>query len=389
MKKIIDNSKFLMHEKHSRRYHNMENKNELMLGCADTDFKFSNTIKDTLIKIANNGDLSYSFFDKQINEAVSKWYKKYNLNLEDENIIIGSGVMHLIQVVLSIICSKGDGVIIQAPVYAPFYEVIKIKELKVYENHLKYNEKNGKYTFDLENFEELAKKPETKALILCSPHNPIGRVWNKEELSKLSEICLKHNIFIISDEIWSDILFDCEHIPIFNIEKAKMNSIVLNSVGKSFNLGGAHLGYGISQNKDFIEKMKINLRSQILYASSNYVSSKILIECYTNSEALVWLEDYKSFLKSNQEYFYNEITKNTNIIVTPAESTYVVWLNFKHVASNCDEVKARMKKINICGSDGNQFCTTQNLFYRLNVGTNKSNLKILVERIIAEFKNNV
>ena len=319
MVKLIDNYKYLKANGLSRRYCGHTDPKAICLAVADTDFQFSDVIKHDLIKVIEAGDLSYSFFDHELLAAINIWYKnKYQLEFNDDQFIVASGVMHLVQLTLDTLTKPGDQVVIQDPVYGPFHSVIERKGLVIASNDLIYDYKNNCYKIDYKNLEMLFSQPATKVFLLCNPQNPTGECWDRQELSKMYELALKHDVFIISDEIWESIVFNGGvHHPIFTVNKHKENCIVLNSGGKTSNLGGAQMAFGICYNQSLLERIKITLARQIDYATTNYLSFHLLKSGFSQPEAWGWNAEYVKLIESNQNYLAQELHNKAKIKVLP------------------------------------------------------------------------
>ncbi|AHF57233.1 aminotransferase class I/II-fold pyridoxal phosphate-dependent enzyme [Spiroplasma eriocheiris] len=387
MKKLVSNHEFLCEHHTSRRYEGMKHSYDLMLTCADSDFKIPLAMQEDLIKVIKEGDVSYSFLDNQLLEAINTWYtKQYNLSFAREELIIGSGVIHLMQIALEVLTKPGDGVIVQPPVYDPFYEIIENKDRKIIMNHLLYDEEQQYYTMNFLELEELMQQH--KVMILCSPHNPVGRIWKEAEIAQLLSLAAKYNVFIISDEIWQDIVFsNAHHHPLFSFNSPAINQVlVLSSQAKTYNLGGAQIGYGLSYNRDFIVKMHHELTRSIHYASTNYLSAKMIISGYLNRDNYDWLAAYKTTLEENYHYLVSELEKATNIKVTRIEGTYLGWLNMSKVVKTRTELEQKLDSAHIHAINGSVFSPISDLFIRVDFALDKKTITEVARRLIDLFK---
>ena len=387
MNKILkDNHKYLQNKKNkSRRYSASRSDSSIMMGCADTDFEFCDAIKEQIINIVQKGDLSYTFFDDEFFSVVKSWYEKVHhiKDLEFENFINGSGVMHLIQVALDTIGQPGDRVIVQPPVYGPFYDAIAKKGMFAIHNNLVYNKNDNQYYMDFKDLEEKCQLDGVVAILLCSPHNPIGRVWNKDELTKVKEITHKYGVKIIADEIWCEIVWPgIEFKSMLDIDPT---AVIMHSVGKTFNLGGARLGFALSRDKHLIKKMNRNLERTILYASANYLSYNMLLAGYTKPGAMKWYIAYRDQLRDNFYFLKENIEKYTDIKVVVSHGTSVVCLDMSAYCKTEEEVNKIFEKMNIFGSEGSIFGDNFDLFFRLEIGFCEVILKELINRFKEEF----
>ncbi|MFY9094443.1 aminotransferase class I/II-fold pyridoxal phosphate-dependent enzyme, partial [Aliarcobacter butzleri] len=213
-----------------KKYFGYEDLNPLWV--ADMDFKTPSFINDAIIKAASNSLYGYSVDTPELYTSIINWQKnEHDWQIEQKDIFMINGVVPAYSACIEAFSEIGDEVIVQTPIYPPLFKCVTANERKVVINELK-KDKNGYYTMDLEDLEKKITS-KTKILVLCSPHNPVGRVWSKEELEKLANICIKHNITIVSDEIHSDITFK-KFTPLASISKEIANqTITLNSAGKT------------------------------------------------------------------------------------------------------------------------------------------------------------
>ena len=224
------------------------------LWVADMDFKTPDFINDEIIKAAQNASYGYSVESDGLFQSIISWQKnQHNWNIAKEDIFMINGVVPAYSACIEAFSEEGDEVIVQTPIYPPLFKCISANNRQVVINELKND--NGYYTMDLEDLKSKIT-PKTKILALCSPHNPVGRVWSKEELEKLADICIKNDIIIVSDEIHSDITFK-KFIPLASIsEKIAQKTITLNSAGKTFNIAGLNCAYAISKNSFILDRFK-------------------------------------------------------------------------------------------------------------------------------------
>ena len=191
----------------------------LPLWVADMDFKTSSYVEDALVKRAKDAIFGYSEVESEYFESVAGWMKKHHAWSPEESWLIKTpGVVFALAMAVKAYTDAGDNVLIQQPVYYPFEEVILDNARKLVVNELVQSE-SGKYAMDYEDFEQKIITENVKLFILCSPHNPVGRVWTKEELAKIGDICLKHNVIVVSDEIHSDFVFQKKHTVFTTVKK--------------------------------------------------------------------------------------------------------------------------------------------------------------------------
>jgi len=309
----------------------------LPMWIADMDFKTAPEIIEALQNRISHGVFGYTQTPEHFYISIQKWWKKrYQLAIEKESIIPVSGVIPALSAAIRSLTEKGDQIIIQPPVYNHFYNSIQNCEREIVENNLIYN--NGSYSIDFEDLERKAANPGTKLLLISNPHNPVGRVWTKEQLLNIASICQKHNIIVISDEIHCDLVFSSEkHIPFASLDHQwAKNTITLASVSKSFNLAGLQVGYIFTQNAAFLNGIKSILQMQEMELLSPFAIES-LIAAYDKSEK--WLEDLKEYIYQNYIFLAQFITSELpQIKVVPLQATYLVWLDCSALKVSSDQI---------------------------------------------------
>lgn len=352
------------------------------LWVADMDFKTPKVINDAIIKRAEHGIYGYAKPSKNTYKLVQNWMKKrHSWDIDTSWIKFVNGVVPAYSAAIEAFSDIDDEIIVQTPVYFPLFKSIKANKRKLVKNSLK--EKDGYYTMD---FEDLKSKitPKTKLMVLCSPHNPVGRVWDKGELKTLGEICLKNNIMIVSDEIHADLVFK-KFTPMASISDEISNiTLTLNSPGKTFNIAGLNCAYAISKNKKILEKFEKEVQKREI-ASINVFGFTALEAAYTYGEH--WLEELLVYLKSNinftKEYL---ISQDSKISFFEPEATYLLWLNFKNFSNNHEKVKQKLlKEAKVALNDGTSFGIEGKGYFRLNCATTKANLENALSKIVTYF----
>ncbi len=354
------------------------------LWIADMDFKTPSFITEAIVKKAEESLFGYSFIDDTVFDSVIDWQKRRNnWDIKKEQIYFLPSVLVGMSLALECFTKKGEGVIIQTPVYPPFSSIVKDNGRKLITNPLKL--KGDRYEIDFDDLNTKIDK-DTKMLFLCSPHNPVGRVWSKEELKKLGDICVKNNILIISDEIHSDLVYK-EFTPIASLSSTiANNTITFNSPTKTFNIAGLKIAYAHSSNKDILETLKAKVNS-LHIAEINTFAPEALKSGYINGAE--WVDNLNSYIYENYKYLKSFINKELPFIkVGELEATYLVWLDF----SKCDisHKQIREKLINgakIVLNDGLTFGKNGNKFFRINIALRQNSLKDALNKLKNEFNN--
>ena len=353
------------------------------LWVADMDFKTPSFINDAIINAAKNSLYGYSIDSDEIYESIINWQNtQHSWQINKEDIYMINGVVPAYSACIEAFSEIGDEVIVQTPIYPPLFKCITANDRVVVVNELKKDE-NGYYNMDLE---DLVSKitPKTKILALCSPHNPVGRVWSKDELEKLANICIKHNITIVSDEIHSDITFK-KFTPLASIsQKIANQTITLNSAGKTFNIAGLNSAYAISKNKDLLNKFKKIAQKREINSINffGYIATKA---AYDNGA--IFVEELKKYLLSNIEFTKNYFEKNNiKISFQIPEATYLLWLNFKQLNLPHNTIKnILLKKAKIALNDGVSFGSNGDNYFRLNLALSQKALEIALSQLSKEF----
>jgi cysteine-S-conjugate beta-lyase len=363
-----------------KKYFGYEDLNPLWV--ADMDFKTPSFINDAIIDAAKNASYGYSIDSNGLYQSIINWQKnQHNWEINKENIYMINGVVPAYSACIEAFSEEGDEVIVQTPIYPPLFKCVNANNRKVIINELKND--NGYYTMDLEDLESKITA-KTKILALCSPHNPVGRVWSKEELEKLATICLKHNITIVSDEIHSDITFK-KFTPLASISKEIANqTITLNSAGKTFNIAGLNCAYAISKNEEILDKFKQIAQKREIQSINffGYISTQA---AYDNGALFV--EELKKYLLSNIEFTKDYFKKkNMKIDFNIPEATYLLWLDFSKYNLSHNEIKnILLTKSKIALNDGVSFGSNGDKHFRLNLALSQKALEIALNQLSKEF----
>jgi cystathionine beta-lyase len=354
------------------------------LWVADMDFATPECIRKAVIKRAEHEIYGYSLKPDAYFSSIQTWLKnQHNWNVSKENIDFSPGVVP--GLVLSILAytQPGDKIIVQTPVYFPFFISIEGNEREMLINPLKEND--GYYAMD---FDDLKSKidSKTKMILLSSPHNPVGRVWNKEELEELANICVQNDIIIISDEIHADLVFaPNKHIPIASIsEKAKQQSITFMAPSKTFNMAGLSTSFVVIENKILLKKYNAILSSFHLYMGN--VFGNVATEAAYN-QGHEWLSQMMKYTEENIDFTTEFFKKNLHQLhFQKPEGTYLLWIDFKALEMNDSELKEFMvHKAGIGLNQGIIFGENGSGYMRMNVACPRS----ILEKALIQLKNAV
>jgi len=378
--KIVDRSKY-----HSVKWDELETvfgaKDVLPMWVADMEFKSPKPVIEAIKKAAEHGIYGYTSRPDSYYQAIIDWIeKKHHWKVKKDWLAYSPGVVPGLSFIIRAFTQPGDKVIVQPPVYYPFFQAIECNGCHIVNNPLKVE--NNKYVMDFEDLEKKIDDPRIKILILCSPHNPVGRVWQKEELSRLGEICIKYNLMVVSDEIHADILFTgYKHTPFASISRGfAQNSITCTAPSKTFNLAGLQTSTIIIPNKKYYEIYN-NMLNSLGLKENNYFGLVALEAAYRCGEE--WLNQLLFYLNENLEflikYFKERIPK---IKVIKPEGTYLVWLDCRQLGFNTKELNNLIiKKAKVALDDGYWFGKEGEGFMRINIACPRPFLKEGLERI--------
>lgn len=300
--------------------------NVLPLWVADMDFQTAPGIIKTVVETAAHGIYGYTETKEDYVQAAINWYeKRFGITYSSEWLIKTPGIVFALALAVKAYTNPGDGVIIQTPVYYPFYEVIRDNDRKIIENPLVNTD--NRFTIDFEDFENKIVAEKVKLFILCSPHNPVGRVWKKEELERLIAICKKHHTIIISDEIHCDFTYEgYTHYPTLKVGTNYADGIIVcTSPGKTFNIAGLQVSNIFIPNRELRARFQKELNASG-YSQLNTFGVKAGKAAYETGEA--WLEELKRYLKENLEFVRSFLAEYLpEIKLTEPEGTYLIWLD--------------------------------------------------------------
>jgi cystathionine beta-lyase len=362
----------------------------LPLWVADMDFRTCPAVTQALIKSAERGIFGYSECKEGYFQALKTWYEnRFDWNLKSEWLVKTPGVVFAICAAIRALTKEGDAVLIQRPVYYPFSESILTNNRRLVNNPLVYSD--GKYSVDFKDFEEKIVRNKVKLFLLCSPHNPVGRVWTKEELVRMGDICVKHNVLIVSDEIHSDFVYADYHHHVFASLKSEYleRTVTCTAPSKTFNLAGLQISNIFIPNPDVRKKFQ----KEVTKTGYSQLNTAGLIACQAAYEGGgLWLDELKQYLADNLDFvrsFLNE--RLPEIKLVEPQGTYLIWLDFRCLglsAGQLEDMLANRAKLWLdCGS---LFGAEGEGFERVNIACPRATLEAAfskLEQAIAGYTN--
>ena len=353
----------------------------LPVWVADMDIDTPSFVFEDIQKRLIHPILGYEEVPKSAFQAQIDWMKNnHDVEFELDDMICSHSVVASINVAIEAYTNEGDNIIVQTPVYPPFFQSIKRHNREVLENKLVLEE-NSKYGFDLEDLKSKINE-RTKMILLCSPHNPVGRVWKKEELTELLDICVKNNIVVFSDEIHSDLVYiPNQHISFSSLnQKAKDICITAIGVGKTFNLAGIAMSSVAISNPKLKEKF-LETYKKHHFADGSVLSHVAFESAYTHGKK--WLEELKIHLYKNYEMLKKLCEKYPEKVkLTPIEATYLAWIDCRGMNLNDRELKDFfVKKAKLGLNPGLGFGENGLGFMRLNFAVSLEKMEKIINNL--------
>ncbi len=353
----------------------------LPLWVADMDFSVPREVQEAIHQAVEHGIFGYSEVKQDYFEAVHNWfYQNYGWDTKEEWLIKAPGVVFAITMAVRALTNEGDTVIIQQPVYYPFSESIRLNDRRVVVNSLAYQ--NNQYSIDFEDFEEKIVNNGVKLFLLCNPHNPVGRVWTKDELIRLGEICLKYKVIIVSDEIHCDFTYPgYEHIVFSNInEEFAQNTITCTAPSKSFNLAGLQISNIFIQNETLRRRLKLEI-AKSGYSQLNTLGLAACKAAYQYGEP--WLRQLKEYLLGNLNYVRGYLGEKLPMIkLIEPQGTYLIWLDFRALQLTRKELEDLIvHKAGLWLDPGHIFGPEGEGFERINIACQRQTLVRAMEQL--------
>ena len=358
----------------------------LSLWVADMDFPTAPAILEALHEKVNHGIFGYSVPDENFYETVKNWQKtEHDFDIARHWVVTTPGVVFAIACAIKAFTREGEAVIIQTPVYYPFKNMIFANNRKLVTSSL--FEKDGKWQIDFDDFEKKIVENDVKLFILCSPHNPVGRVWTREELTRLSEICLKHNVIVFADEIHNDFVFEPnKHIVFSTISKeAAWNSVISTSASKTFNLAGLQFSVNFIQNPALKKKFH-DERDKTGYDEPSLMGFVATQAAYEHGKE--WLTALKKHLVENLDFVRNFVKENLpQVRLIEPEGTYLLWLDFSAYGYSDSELdNLIVNKAKVWLDRGTMFGCEGEGYQRINIATPRPILEEALKRIEKNLK---
>ncbi|SFD06795.1 MalY/PatB family protein [Tropicimonas isoalkanivorans] len=354
----------------------------IAMWVADMDFRPPQSVRDALQGMVDHGVFGYYGDERGYRAAICWWMKeRHGWEVDPSWIFTTSGLVNGVAICLEAFTERGDGVILFTPVYHAFSRVIRASERQVVECELPIVD--GAYAMDFDAWDAQMTGQE-RMLILCSPHNPGGRVWTREELNGIAEFAKRHDLLIVSDEIHHDLVYPgAHHIPMATLPGIADRLVMLTAPSKTFNIAGTHTGQVIIEDPSL--RKRFGKRMAGLGKSPNSFGLVMTEAAYSPAGA-AWVDDLVTYLDGNRQVFDDAVNAIPGLRSMPLEATYLAWVDFAGTGMAADEFTARVEKdARIAPNHGPTFGKGGETFLRFNFGTPRSRVTEAAERLTAAF----
>lgn len=355
--------------------------NELPMWVADMDFQTAPEIQAAIWKRASHGVFGYSVIPDEWYRAYIGWWKKrHGFAMQKDWLIFSTGVVPTISSVVRKLTTPAENVLIQTPVYNIFFNSILNNGRQVLESSLRYRE--GQYTIDFADLEDKLADPQTSLMILCNPHNPVGKIWDRDTLERIGELCWKHHVVVLSDEIHCDLTEPgMEYIPFASVsEKCRQNSITCLAPTKAFNLAGLQTSAVMIPNASLRHKVWRALNTDEV-AEPNAFAVDATIAAFEKSGD--WLDELREYIFENKKRTEEFVREHIpQIRVVPSHATYLLWLDCSRMQGTAAEAARHIRETTgLYLSEGSQYGSSGESFLRLNVACSRSALEDGLKRL--------
>lgn len=355
----------------------------LPMWVADMDFKTADKVIETMVQRAAEGIYGYTLLADSYYQSIIGWMlRRHDWKVAKEWIVSTPGVVNAINTAVQAYTSVGDGILINRPVYYPFSMAILNNDRKIVNSSLVYDKETSSYSLDLADFEAKIVANNVKMFILCNPHNPVGRVWRVDELKAMADLCLKHNVIIISDEIHMDFVFKPAKHRVLTTLDARYASItvVCTSPSKTFNLAGLQASNIIIENEELRTKFNLIMRNNGIHATG-FFGSAACEAAYLYGDSYV--DELMDYLKGNIDYVRSFLNEHlSSIKLVEPEGLYLIWLDFNSLGLDNKQLEDFMlNQAKLWLDEGYIFGEEGNGFERINIACPRSVVIEAMERL--------
>lgn len=351
----------------------------LPLWVADIDIRTAPAISEALAARASTGEFGYTLFSQDAQRAVRSWYgRRHDTEVDSNHVLFSNGVVPGLTHIVEALTEVGDGVVIQSPVYPPFHELVTGLQRDVFDAPL--IQVADRFEMDFDALEEAMVQ--AKLFLLCSPHNPVGRVWSEDELKRTLELARRHDVIVVSDEIHADLTFPTQrHVALNRLDS---NVITVSAPSKAFNIAGLFASYIICPN-DAWRKRIIQVQNKHHVSPTPFANTAI-VAAYTDPRAERWLDQLRAELEEQADYLVGRMNEALpQLTCFMPEASYLLWIDFATLGLSPDERKKWLQQdVRIFLSPGLPFGESGQTFERMNFGTRREILDEAIERLVRQ-----
>lgn len=354
---------------------------ELPMWVADMDFQTAPPVLKALQDKVQSGIFGYSIVTEEWKEAIQGWWgKRHSFMMQKEWILFCTGVVPAITCAVKRLTNTGDQILVLTPIYDIFFHSIENHGRHVVESKMEYDGET--YKIDFKDLEEKLAHPLTTMMILCNPHNPTGNIWRREELEEIGELCEKHHVVVVSDEIHCDLTDPgFNYIPFASVsEICRNNSMTCISASKAFNTAGLHSAAIVIPDEAIRQRMERGINSDEI-AEPNAFAINATIAAFTEGEE--WMEELRAYLSLNKKMVADFVEKEIpNLRILPTHATYLIWIDCQNVFSDATELcKFVRNETGLYLSEGSKYKGNGNQFIRMNIACPAAQLKEGLKRL--------
>lgn len=349
-------------------------------GVADMDFKAPPAVLAALQKRLEHGVFGYEAVPDGLMPSLTKWLAaRHGWQVEEDHILRAPNVLNALAIAATLFSDEGDGVIVQPPVFFDFFDILHENKRLVVPNPLILDD--GCYRMDFEDLEQKASNPRTRMIFLCNPHNPVGRVWTRQELTMLGDICARHSVMVVSDEIHADIVFTGhQHTPFASLGLVYANnSITCLSPAKSFNIASCCSAFTVIADDD--KRKAFQAENSRLTVNKNNAFASVAMEA-AYSEGASWLEQVLIYLEMNVALVEERVADLAGVNLVRPEGTFLLWLDFRQLNLPTDVLNTFLRdRAKWAVTRGHAFGVEGSGFARLNIGCTRARLDEGLKRL--------
>lgn len=358
----------------------------LPLWVADMDFYSPPAVQKVLQQRTDIGIYGYSIKNKQYFEAITNWFqRRHHWTIQPSWIVDVPSVVTTLSLSVDLYTKPGDAVVLQSPVYYPFYDVIEGNNRKVARNPLRIED--GRYEMDFENLEQLFKDG-AKLMLLCNPHNPGGRVWERSELEKLAKLAIQYGVIVVSDEIHCDLTFEGHpHTPFASLSQEAANiTITALAATKTFNIPGLHTSFAVISNAELREVFDKRVKVLSIHMANHFAQDAVQA-AYNEGEQ--WLDELIVYVKANLDYALEYLAEHApNIKPLESQGTYLLWLDCRAISEDPAVLKELMyKKAKVAFNEGSTYGVEGAGWLRVNLACPRSILEQALKQFVDAINN--